>query len=182
LSDHSEEHNTFNGEARRETSLLVAISRAIEASPIKHSGTREEAVRAILSKLQASHTLRVGDRGWIAAFTHDGQPADFPKLVTDAMLHDRNIGDSASIAAAVKAGTISLGAKDEMTTVQEKVAFINAFGQSTFEKLPAHRPGATVTPSKEMTKAQYLDLPLKERMAFMNTITERELGAILSRR
>jgi hypothetical protein len=33
-----------------------------------------------------------------------------------------------------------------------------------------------------MTKAQYLALPLKERMAFMNTITERELGAILSRK
>ncbi len=182
MSDHSEEHNTFNEEARRETSLLIAVSRAIEASPIKHQGTREEAVRAILAKLQASHTLRVSDRGWVTAIDRSGNPADFAKLVTDAMLRDKNIGDSSSIAAAVKAGTVSLGAKDEMTNVQQKVAFINTYGQAAWEKLPAHRAAATVAPSKEMTKAQYLDLPLKDRMAFMNTITERELGAILSRR
>lgn len=182
MSVHTEEHQSFQDEAKRETNLLVAISRAIEASPVKHQGTREEAVRAILGKLQSSHTLRVGDRGWVAAFTHDGQPADFAKLVTDAMLLDGNIGDAASIAAAVKAGTVSLGAKDEMTTVQQKVAFINTYGQAAWERLPAHRAAATVAPSKEMTKAQYLDLPLKDRMAFMNTLTERELGAILSRR
>jgi hypothetical protein len=182
MTTNNTDHQSFQDEAKRETALLVAISRAIEASPVKHQGTREEAVRAILTKLQASHTLRVSDRRWVTAIDRSGNPADFAKLVTDAMLLDRNIGDAASIAAAVKAGTISLAAKDEMTTVQEKVAFINTYGQAAWEKLPAHRAGATVIPSKEMTKAQYLDLPLKERMAFMNTITERDLGAILSRR
>jgi hypothetical protein len=182
MSDHSEEHNTFNEEAKRETSLLVAISRAIEASPVNHQGTREEAVHAILSKLLASHTLRVSDRGWVTAIDRSGNPADFAKLVTDAMLLDKSIGDPSSIAAAVKAGSISLGGKDEMTNVQQKVAFISTYGQAAWEKLPAHRATARVDPSKEMTKAQYLDLPLKDRMAFMSTITERELGAILSRR
>jgi hypothetical protein len=111
-----------------------------------------------------------------------GNPADFAKLVTDSMLLDTNIGDPVSITAAVAAGTISLGAKNEMTTVQQKCQFIKTYGQAAWEKLPAHRAGATVAPSKEMTKAQYLVLPLKDRMAFMNTITERELGAILSRK
>jgi hypothetical protein len=182
MSDHTEEHNTFNEEARRETSLLVAISRAIEASPVKHQGTREEAVRAIKARLEASHILRLSDRGWVTSIDRSGNPADFAKLVTDAMLLDTNIGDAASIAAAVAAGTISLGAKNEMTTVQQKCQFIKTYGQAAWEKLPAHRAGATVAPSKEMTKAQYLVLPLKDRMAFMNTITERELGAIMSRK
>ena len=182
MTTENTDHQSFQDEAKRETNLLVAISRAIEASPVKHQGTREEAVRAILGKLQASHTLRVGDRGWVAAFTHDGQPADFAKLVTDAMLLDGKIGDPASITAAVAAGTIALGAKDELTTVQQKVQFINTYGQAAWEKLPAHRTGPAVAPSKEMTKAQYLALPLKTRMAFMNEISERELGTILSRK
>ena len=78
------EHQSFNDEAKRETSLLIAISRAIEASPVKHQGTREEAVRAILGKLNSSHTLRVGDRGWVTALDRSGAPADFAKLVTDS--------------------------------------------------------------------------------------------------
>ena len=97
MSIHTEEHQSFQDEAKRETSLLVAISRAIDASPVKNQGTREEAVRAILGKLNASHTLRVGDRGWVSALDRSGAPADFAKLVTDAMLLDRSIGDAASI-------------------------------------------------------------------------------------
>jgi hypothetical protein len=182
MSEHTDDHQSFQDEAKRETNLLVAISRAIEASPVKHQGTREEAVRAILAKLQASHTLRVSDRGWVTAIDRSGNPADFAKLVTDTMLLDSKIGDAASIAAAVKAGTISLGAKDELTTTAQRVEFVNKFGLAAWEKLPAHRTAATVAPSKDMTKVQYLALPLKDRMAFMNTITESELGAILSRR
>ena len=48
MSVHTDDHQSFQDEAKRETALLVAVSRAIEASPIKHLGTREEAVRAIL--------------------------------------------------------------------------------------------------------------------------------------
>jgi hypothetical protein len=182
MTTNNTDNQSFQDEAKRETNLLVAISRTIEASPVKHQGTREEAVRAILGKLQTSYTLRVSDRGWVTAMDGSGNPADFAKLVTDTMLLDSKIGDGASIAAAVKAGTISLGAKDELTTTAQRVEFVNKFGLAAWETLPAHRAAATVAPSKEMTKVQYLALPLKDRMALMNTITESELGAILSRR
>jgi hypothetical protein len=175
------EHQSFNDETKRETNLLVAISRAIEASPIKHQDDRETAVRAVLAKLQSTHALRVGDRGWVTALDRSGNPADFAKLVTDAMLLDPKIGDPASIASAVKAGTISLGAKNELTTPAQKIEFINKHGLTAWEKLPAHRSG-TVTASKDMTKAQYLAMPMRDRMAFQQTISEQELGTILRRR
>jgi hypothetical protein len=181
MSEQNEQHQTFQDEAKRETALLVAISRAIEASPIKHQGDRESAVRGILATLQSSHTLRVGDRGWVSALNRDGSPADFAKLVTDAMLLDKSLGDSASIAAAVKAGSISLGAKSELTTPAQKIEFINRFGLEAWEKLPTQRVGA-VTPSKEMTKREYLAMSIKERIALQSTLTEQELGTILSRR
>lgn len=177
MSDHSEEHNTFNEEARRETNLLVAISRAIEASPLKHQGTREEAVRAILGKLNASHTLRIGDRGWVAAFARDGQPADFAKLVTDSMLLDRSIGDPASIAAAVKAGTIELGSKDELSTPAEKVEFVKRFGLPAWEKLPAHRV-APVGNFDDLTAAQLKKLPLSLKIK----LTETQISNALKRK
>src|SRR4029077_2228962 len=174
----SQEHQTFNDEAKRETNLLVAISRAIEASPVKHQGTREEAVRAILAKLEASHTLRISDRGWATALDRGGNPADFAKLVTDAMLLDKNTGDADSFAAAVKAGAITLGSKDELTTPAQKIEFINKFGLAAWERLPAHRVGP-VTPSKEMRKSEYLSMSMRDRMALQATLTEQELGAIL---
>lgn len=175
-TDHTD-HQSFQDEAKRETNLLVAISRAIEASPVRHQGTREEAVRAILGKLQASHTLRVGDRGWVAALTHDGQPADFAKLVTDAMLLDRSIGDPASIAAAVKAGTIELGSKDELTTPAQKVEFVNKFGLAAWEKLPAHRV-APVGNFDDLTAAQLKTLPLSVKVK----LTETQISNALKRK
>lgn len=181
MSEQNEQHQTFQEEARRESALLVAVSRAIEASPITHQGTREEAVRAVLAKLQASHTLRVGDRGWVSALNRDGSPADFANLVTDAMLLDKSIGDADSIAGAVKAGTISLGAKSELSTPAQKIEFINRFGLEAWEKLPAQRVAA-VTPSKQMTKRAYLAMSVKDKIALQRTLTEPELGAILSRR
>jgi hypothetical protein len=182
MTTNNTDHQSFQDEAKRETSLLVAISRAIEASPVKHQGTREETVRAILSKLQASHTLRVGDRGWVAAFTRDGQPADFGKMVTDSMLLDKNIGDPSSIADAVKAGTIELGAKDELTTPAQKVEFIKKFGGEAWEKLPTHRSGPTNMDPATMTKADYNKMSVTQKIAFQKTIDETTLGAILSRR
>lgn len=171
------DHQSFQDEAKRETALLVAISRAIEASPVKHQGTREEAVRAILSKLQSSHILRVGDRGWVAAFTHDGQPADFAKLVTDTMLLDRNIGDAASITAAVKAGTIELGSKDELTSPAQKVEFIKKWGGEAWEKLPAHRV-APVGSFDDLTAAQLKRLPLSVKVK----LTETQISNALKRK
>jgi hypothetical protein len=181
MTTNNTDHQSFQDEAKRETNLLVAISRAIEASPVKHQGTREEAVRAILGKLQNSYTLRVSDRGWVTAMDRSGNPADFAKLVTDAMLLDNQIGDPTSIAAAVKAGTIELGSKDELTTPQQKVSFIAKYGLTAWEKLPTHRSSVS-TPTKEMTRNEYMAMSVKDRIAFQRTITESELGAILSRR
>jgi hypothetical protein len=177
MTTNNTDHQSFQDEAKRETSLLVAISRAIEASPVKHQGTREEAVRAILAKLQASHTLRVSDKGWVTAIDRSGNPADFAKLVTDAMLLDRNIGDPVSISAAVAAGTIELGAKDELTTVQQKCQFIATYGQDTWERLPAHRV-APVANFDDLTAAQLRTLPLSVKVK----LTETQISNALRRK
>lgn len=182
MTTENTDHQSFQDEAKRETNLLVAISRAIEASPVKHQDDRETAVRAVLAKLQSTHTLRVGDRGWVTALDRSGNAADFAKLVTDVMLLDPKIGDPASITAAVKAGTLSLGAKSELTTPAQKIEFINKYGLEAWEKLPVHRTGSAATASKEMTKAQYMAMSVRDRMAFQQTISEQELGSILSRR
>jgi hypothetical protein len=171
------EHQSFQDETKRETNLLVAISRAIEASPVKHQDDRETAVRAVLAKLQSTHTLRVGDRGWVTALDRSGKPADFASLVTDAMLLDPKIGDPASIAAAVKAGTITLGAKDELTTVQQKVEFISKFGEAAWAKLPTHRVAA-VTNYDELTAAQLKTLPVSIKVK----LTETQISNALKRK
>jgi hypothetical protein len=44
-----------------------------------------------------------------------------------------------------------------------------------------HRTAAVV-PSKEMTRAEYMAMPTKDRINFQKTITEQELGQILTRR
>jgi len=182
MSDHSQEHHTFADENNRRVKIQIAVSRALEASAVKHQGTREEAVNAVIAKISENHTLRVADRGWVVAEDRKGNPVDLTKLVQDTLLLDRNLADPESVAHAVREGKIELGAKDEFTTTQQKVEFIRRFGKEAWAKLPAHRAAATVAPSKDMTKVQYLALPLKDRMALMNTISESELGAILSRR
>jgi hypothetical protein len=178
MSEHSEQHQSFNDEAKRETNLLIAISRTIESSRITHQGTREEAVRAILAKLQATHTLRVGDRGWVTALDRSGNPVSIQKLVDDAMLLDPKIGDPASIACAVRDGAIELGAKDELTTTQQKVEFIKRYGEMAFAKLPTHRQAALPTDLNQVTAAQYMSLPLKVRI----TMTESQISSALKRR
>ena len=51
-----------------------------------------------------------------------------------------------------------------MSTPQQ-IEFINKFGLPAWEKLPAHR-AASIAPSKEMTRAQYMAMPMRDRMAF----------------
>jgi hypothetical protein len=179
---HSNEHYSFADENNRRVKIQIAVSRVLEASAVKHQGAREQAVNAIIANISQTHTFRVADRGWVVVEDRKGNPVDLTKLVQETLLLDKNLADPDSIAQAVRDGKVELGAKDEFTTTQQKVEFIRRFGEEAWAKLPAHRSAATVAPSTEMTKVQYLALPLKDRMAFMNTITERELGAILSRR
>ena len=113
----------------------------------------------------------------MAAFTHDGQPADFGKLVTASMLLDKNIGDPSSIAAAVKAGTIELGSRDELTTPAQKVEFVKKFGLAAWERLPAHRV-APVGNFDDLTAAQLKTLPLSVKVK----LTETQISNALRRK
>ena len=98
------------------------------------------------------------------------------------MLLDTSIGDPVSIASAVKAGTIIARRESELTTPAQKIEFIKKYGLAAWEKLPVQRTGSAATASKEMTKREYLAMPMRDRMAFQATISEQELGAILSRK
>jgi hypothetical protein len=181
MSEHSQEHHTFADENNRRVKIQIAVSRVLEASAVKHQGTREEAVNAVIAKISQNHTIRVADRGWVVAEDRNGVPVDLPKLVQDTLLLDKNIGDPGSIAVAVREGSVIVGAKDELTTTQQKVEFIRKFGEAAWAKLPAHRSSAP-TPSKEMTQNEYMTMSVKDRIAFQKTISERELGQILHRR
>jgi hypothetical protein len=179
---HSEEHQTFQEENNRKVKLQIAISRVLEASPVKHQGTREEAVNAVIAKISQNYTIRVADRGWVVAEDRNGIPVDLTKLVQDTLLLNPKIGDPQSIAAAVREGKVELAAKDELTTAKQKSDFIARYGYAAWVKLPTHRAAAPVSPSTEMTKAEYMSMAMPQRIAFQRTITEQQLGRILSRR
>lgn len=182
MSTHTEEHYTFADENNRRVKIQIAVSRVLEASAIKHQGTREQAVNAIIAHISRNHTFRLADRGWLQVEDYNGNAVDLPKIVRDTLLLDRNIGDPESIAAAIRDGSINLGAKDELTTTQQKVEFIRKFGEAAWAKLPAHRSSAPAIPTKDMTRNEYMAMPVKDRIAFLKTITEKELGQILHRR
>ncbi len=80
-------------------------------------------------------TLRVADRGWVVAEDRNGVPVDLTKLVQDTLLLDKSIGDPESVAAAVREGSIIVGAKDELTTTQQKVEFIRKYGEAVWARL-----------------------------------------------
>lgn len=181
MSIHTEEHYTFADEHNRRVKIQIAVSRVLEASPIKHQGTREQAVNAIIAYISQNNTFRVSDRGWVQVEDRNGNPVDLAKLVQDTLLLDRNLGDPESIATEIGKGSINVGAKDELTTTQEKVSFIKRFGEAAWAALPAHRSKAPAIATKEMTRSEYLAMPVKDRIAFLKTITERELGQILHR-
>jgi len=181
MLEHSQEHHTFADENYRRVKIQIAVSRVLEASAVKHQGTRQEAVNAVIAKISQKHTIRVADRGWVVAEDRNGIPVDLTKLVQDTLLLDNNLGDPESVAAAVREGSIVIGAKDELTTTQQKVEWIRKFGDAAWARLPAHRSSVS-TPTKEMTRDEYNAMSVKDRIAFQKTITETELGQILHRR
>ena len=65
MAIHTEEHYTFADESNRQAKIQTAVSRVLEASPVKHQGTREQAVIAIIDYIRQNHTFRVSDRGWV---------------------------------------------------------------------------------------------------------------------
>jgi hypothetical protein len=182
MTDHSPEHHTFADEGNRRVKIQIAVSRVLEASAVKHQGTREEAVNAIIAKISRTHNIRVADRGWVVVEDHNGIPVDLTKLVQETLLLDKNLSDPDSVAHAVREGKVELGAKDELTTARQKSDFIARYGYDAWSKLPTHRSAAPVPPSKEMTRREYMEMSMRDRIQFQKTITEQELGQILSRR
>jgi hypothetical protein len=178
---HSEDHYTFADENNRRVKIQIAVSRVLEGSAVRHQGTREQAVNSIIAKISQNHSFRVADRGWVVVEDRNGNPVDLTKLVQDTLLLDKNLADPESVAHAVREGKIELGAKDELTTTQQKVEFIRKYGEAAWARLPQHR-SSQPTPSKEMTRREYMAMPMKDRIAFQKTITETELGQILHRR
>jgi len=181
MSEHTEEHHTFADENNRRVKIQIAISRVLEACPVKHQGSRESAVNAVIDKISQSHTIRVADRGWVVAEDRNGIPVDLTKLVLDTLLLDKNLADPDSVAQAVREGKVELGAKDELTTTRQKVEFVRKYGEAAWASLPTHRSAPMAAPSKEMTRREYLAMSVKDRIALQNTISEAELGRILHR-
>lgn len=180
MSQHSDEHNSFAEEQNRLGRIHAAISRTLDASPIKHTGDRASTVLAITQQLQSTHNFRVTDRGWVVCEDHSGRPVELRRAVEDVLMADRNLVDSASVAQAVREGTIDIGCKDDLRTPQQKAAFISKFGLDAFTKLPQRRT-SQVTLSKELTAAEYHSLSRAQTVELLNIVTEQQLGAILRR-
>jgi hypothetical protein len=178
MSEHTEQHTDFQQEAVRTQRLLTGVSRALDSSPILHQGSREQAVHQIVTSLKAQGVdFRVTDRGFVIP-EQAGQPLSLQALVNDCLLLDKHLGDPQSIADAVAKGTIELGAKDELKTVQQKIEFIKKYGNAAWEKLPAHRQAPIPSDLSQITAAQLKTLPLKIKI----TMTEEQISAALKRR
>lgn len=176
-----EEVHTFAEEQNRLGRIHTAISRVLDASPIKHTGDRASTVLAITEQLGSTHNLHVTDRGWLVCEDRAGKVVDLQQAVEDVLMADRRLVDAASVAEAVRSGKIDIGSKDDLRTVQQKSAFISKFGLGAFTKLPQHRI-AHVPLSREMTASDYHSLSRTQKIELMNIITEQELGQILRRR
>ncbi len=178
---HSEEHHSFVDEQNRLGRIQAAISRVLDASPIKHTGNRASTVIAITRQLQSTHTLHVADRGWVVCEDRAGRPVSLQQAVEETLMGDRFLVDAASVTDAVREGKIDIGCKDDLRTAQQKSAFISTFGLDTFTKLPQRRT-AQLTLSSEMTAAEDHSLSCAQKIELMNTVTEQQLGAILRRK
>ncbi|MGC2477632.1 MAG: hypothetical protein WA485_25060 [Candidatus Sulfotelmatobacter sp.] len=181
-TEHSQEHQTFVQEESRRVKIESAISRTLDTSKLKHQDDRATAVRAIISKLEASGaSFKISDRNWLVA-TRGSQTLNLQNEVDHILTTDDRIGDPASVQAAVSAGDLTVECRSDLTTPAQKCAFINKHGYPAWEKLPTHRSGPTNMDPATMTKADYNKMSVKQKIAFQKTIDEPTLGAILSRR
>jgi hypothetical protein len=181
-TEHSHEHQTFVQEESRRVKIESAISRTLDTSKLKHLGDRASSVRAIISKLEASGALfKISDRNWLVA-TRGSQILNLQNEVDHILATDDRIGDPASVQAAVAAGDLTVECRSDLTNAAQKVAFINKHGYAAWTALPTHRSKAPAIPTKEMTRDEYMAMSVKDRIVFLKTITEQELGQILHRR
>ncbi len=181
-TEHSQEHQTFVQEESRRVKIESAISRTLDTSKLKHQDDRATAVRAIVSKLEASGaSFKISDRNWLVA-TRDSQTLNLQKEVDHILTTDDRIGDPASVQAAVAAGDLTVECRSDLTTTAQKAAFIAKHSYSAWAALPIHRSGPINMDPATMTRADYNRMNVKQKIAFQKTIDETTLGAILSRR
>jgi len=179
MTDHSEEHQSFILETNRTAKIEGAISRTLDTSKIKHQGERADAVRAVINKLTASGTeFRVSDRNWLVA-SRDGQPLNLQHEVDNILLLDREIGDQASVRAAVAAGELQVEARSDLATNAQRSAYIAKFGYDSWAKLPLQRT-LKVTPEMfdTLTASQLKSLPLSMKAK----LTEKQISDALKRK
>jgi hypothetical protein len=133
------EQETFAQEANRERHIREAMSRALDASPIKHVGERRTAVLALMEKMRnAGATFKVSDSGRVRTELNGKQVA-LGELATDMLLIGE-LGDRDSVAEALKDKTsITVRSKSDLTTPKEKASFVSAFGFDVWEALPMKR-------------------------------------------
>jgi hypothetical protein len=179
----SEEHSGFTADAIREQKISTGLSRILEASKIKHVGTRAEAVAAVRAKLEAQGvSWKVSDRNWLCP-VKGGQPANLQNLVDQVLLLNKDIGAPESVQEQVAAGALTVEAKSDLATVAQKVAFISQFGDAAWARLPSTRVAPANTDPLTMGRGDYNRMTVQQKITFQKRadVTEPILGAILRR-
>lgn len=148
------------------------IMRLLPTSEVraKQEATPEEILRAIeaLPQIKLHHS-----GGTLAGETADGKKLSFIQLIERALLATPALADGRSTR------HIELSAeqfKEEMT-IPQKSAFITAYGEAAFAKLPQKRPAAFSEDASVITKSQFLSLPVSKRMKY----TESQIAHIMRR-
>ena len=180
--ENTPEHQEYVAENIRNQKILTGLSRTLETAKVKHVGERADAVHAVRAKLEASGiTFRVSDRNWIVP-ERGGAALNLQAEVDAILLSDPAIGDPASVQAVVASGDLQVEARSDLNTPQQKSAFIAKHGYDAWVRLPAQRSGPVNTDKATMTCGDYMKLSIAQRIALQKSLTEPELGSILSRR
>jgi hypothetical protein len=184
MVDHSEEHLEFTQEQNRAAQLHGGISRALDKSPVKTSADvpRVEVVNHVIEEILKTHELHVSDRGWVVAKTKSGEPADLAKLVEEQLLLSKYV-DAQSVTAAIKAGQLNIGCKEDLRTTRDKVEFVEKYGEEAFAKLPLKRQAALPSDPREMNAEQYKTLTVSQKSTLVSQgLTPDDIYAILGRK
>lgn len=160
------EHLQFTNEAAMHQERRFAISRILKACPVQHDPayTREMVVDSLLQEIEQTHDLHVsdGDSKWVKAKTRTGADADLKALVEDAFLRSSFV-DPVSKTEAVKSGAVGVKAKSDLTSVQQKVAYIDKFGEDAYAKLPLNRERGLPSNYADWNRQQWLSVSPSER-------------------
>ena len=145
------------------------IMRQLPASAVKakQDATAEEILRAIEA---LPDIKRHQSGGNLEGKTADGKTLSLVQLIERALLATPALADGRSTRHVEQSAEHF---KSEMNTTQ-KSAFITAHGYDAWAKLPQRRIAAFNKDASVITKAQFLTLPVSERMNY----TENEIAHI----